>query len=435
MYYHLINNFLENKFLKKSLLASFIIVTSLLLIIENKHFITLDAYDNDEYGAAFLNYWRLGWYKGCVEGYGILYNEFIGFFYRFTSNIYNSFFAANLISQVLCAIISLKLLSKYKHKISSFEYYTILVLSIFQLLNTKGYDASYDDSFLSVFIALITYILFTRINTILTERKSLIWLGILLAICLSIRPTTAFLFFSLTIIFMILMLKEQLNIKKTVLNFSFLIIPFVVLTGVLHFPSLKEKGKLSFYDKNSKVGANWNQRNYHALKQIQSGKAPKKKDVFWDKKRWEEVDELLLKNGKNSIPNNIFKTFTSDPIIVSIITIYNILFTLFWNIRNYGILILLPFIAMFKRPIFDYNKLPFLMFMLVCFIVSFVSLTFMEIRWFSGYLILVPIGIILAISEIKNLNILKYWNIIFLFSISLSLVMNLKTLLGLIQQL
>jgi hypothetical protein len=289
------------------------------------------------------------------------------------------------------------------------------------LLNTKGYSSSNDDTFLSVFISVITYILFARIDTILTERKSLIWLGILLAICLSIRPTTAFLFFSLSIIFMILLSKEKLSIKKTIHNFSFLIIPFVILTGVLHFPSLKEKGKLSFFNKNSKDGANWNQRNYHALKQMQSGKAPMKKDVFWDKKRWKEVDELLLKDGKNSIPNNFFKTFISDPFIVSAITIYNILFTLFWNIRNYGILILLPYIAMIRRPLFDYDKLPFLMFMLVCFIVSFVSLTFMEIRWFSGYLILVPIGIILAISEIKNSSILKYWNLIFMVSLSLSL--------------
>lgn len=435
MNYQFINNLLENKYLKKLLLISLFIVTSLLLIIENKHFITLEAYDNDKYGTAFLNFWRLGWYQGCVEGYGILYNEFVGFFYRFTNNIYNSFFAANLISQLLCAIISVKLLAKYKHKINSFEYQIILVLSFFQLLNTKGYDASYDDSFLAVFISLITFILFTRIETILTDRKSLIWIGILLAICLAIRPTTAFLVFSLSIIFIILILKEKQISKKIVFNFSFLIIPFVILTGVLHFPSLKEKGKLSFYDKNSKDGANWNQRNYHALKQMQSGKAPKKKDVFWDKKRWKEVDELLLKNGKNSIPNNIFKTFVSDPLVVSLITIYNILFTLFWNIRNYGILIFLPLIALIKKPLFDYNKLPFLMFMLVCFIVSFVSLTFMEIRWFSGYLILVPIGIILAISEIKNSSILKYWNLIFIFSVSLSLLMNLKSLLGLIQQL
>jgi hypothetical protein len=211
-------------------------------------------------------------------------------------------------------------------------------------------------------------------------------------------------------------------------------LPFVLFTGILHYPSLTERGKLCFYDKNSKNGANWNQRNYHALKQMQSGNAPFKKDVFWDKKRWEEVDQILVKNGKEHIPDNIIKTFVADPLVVSSITVYNILFTVFWNFRNYGFLILLPIILMFKKPAFDLNRIPFLMFMLICLIVSFVSLTFMEVRWFSGYLILLPIGIIVALSDLKNTFFQKYRNIFFVLSISISLLLNLKSIIALIQQ-
>ncbi|WP_143064741.1 hypothetical protein [Hyunsoonleella jejuensis] len=226
-------------------------------------------------------------------------------------------------------------------------------------------------------------------------------IGILCGICTLIRPTSQII---IVVALFSVVLMEFLK-KKPILSYSksllFFLIPLFSIVVVCHYPSIKEKGKLGFYDKNFSSGANWVQRNYLATKKMQAGELPIHKNSIFRATPFSAVNQYLLKNGENSLPKNQKEFLIKDPLLIVQLSVYNLGFLALKYFRFYGFLLIFPFLYLFTKPYLSLRKYPFYVFLFAMVLISTIVLTLMEFRWVIGYDILLCICILVS---------LKYFN-------------------------
>ncbi len=239
-----------------------------------------------------------------------------------------------------------------------------------------------------------------------------------------------------TIIVWAISSKEGL-VGKSIKIFTSVIV-FVLITAILHFPSLKEHGTLSSFDKNPiNISANWTQRNYLGLKKIENGEEPLHRDAIWHRTKFDEVVRYINENGENSLPRSFFEVLISDPVIAIKMFGYNVVFSILRSFRFWGFMILVLMLPLFniknlKNSIFDKANLTSNLFIGYMLILSFVCFTFIEFRWFYGYEILIPIAVL---SQIKNQSFFKrdiYKNILFSISLVCITFFNLRSIFNLL---
>ena len=215
-------------------------------------------------------------------------------------------------------------------------------------------------------------------------------------------------------------------------NITFMTVSFLVLTAMLHLPSLIENKKLCFYDKNPKFGGNWTQRNYLGLKKIQNGQESPHRDAIWKKTKFKEVNEYLTKNGQNSLPRNLFQVIKKDPMILIVITAYNFVYLILTSIRFYGFLMLFLIYQNFKKPLFIKSKIPIYMILVVYCFFSLICFTFLENRWFTGYEFLIPAAFLINFENTNSGKLKIKSDIIVIASLFLVTIFNLRSIYNLL---
>ena len=404
---------------KYAILGCTILVNLVLIVFNNQEVFELFAGDSDSFFTAFYNFQKLGFYNGCANGYGLLYFGSVSFFFSLTDNINQSFFWVNFLSQIAIVIVALKTIWFFKSKSSLYYFLSLFTLLATQTINLKSYTSAYNDTFLGVFVVLILYVFITKIIFDFDNKYHFLKLGVLLAIALSIRETTIAL--GLSCLFGIVYLKFANSISWQLVgkNLLFAIIPFIILTSMLHYPSLKEHNKLCFYDKNPKVGANWVQRNFLGLTKIKNGQETVHRDAIWARTKFDAVNEYLAKNGHDALPRTLFKAFLQDPVLVSSIFGYNIIYSILFTIRFYGLIFLyIAFLFFSKRQFIASNVLFFMTLFFYSFL-SFVCFTFIETRWFVGYEVLVPLSFLLAANKFNFIKQSRRLDVVFIISLVL----------------
>jgi len=198
--------------------------------------------------------------------------------------------------------------------------------------------------------------------------------------------------------------KSNLNLTQGLIKVSKTILALLITLIVFNYPSLNEKGKLSFHSKKpASEEVNWTQMQYLAV--IGQEKGELKHNTHYS---WEQVEEYLKLNGENSLPatfsGSIFfdlkrtiREFFKDFMLLSLpftrllgllFPIGLILFLL--NIRKKN----------FLKNIF-LNQI-FMFFMIFISIISFIIISNIETRWFVNILILLPLIIINKIPTNYN---------------------------------
>ena len=385
-----INHLINSKLLKTSVLIFSSIVSLILIIKNNSVIFNCKADNSDNFFQAFQDFRQLGWYNGCAAGYGLLYNSFANFFFGITNSVEKSFFLVNLFSQILILEILIKTLLFFKNKLDKFYFYAIAILTITQIINLKSYYGAYNDTFLAIFISAIIYLITTKLLYEFTNKRNFLLLGILFAIALSIRESTLVIILATILIIIFLKFSEKISWTIIGKNMVYLLIPFLLLTAILHYPSLKENGKLCFYDKNPKTGANWTQRNYLGLKKIQNRELPANRDAIWKQTKFAVVNDYLIINGANSLPRNLFQVITKDPLLLLEISVYNIIYLLLYSFRFYGILLFFFIYLALKKPLLKKENVMLFATLFIYLFWSFVCFTFVETRWLTGYEFLIP---------------------------------------------
>ena len=425
-----------NKSLLKVLSIITLVVYVLLLIVNTPSEFVF--HNNDNYKGAFLRFLEKGYYDSVSEGTTILYNVFLKGIYSITNNVESAFIVLNSLSQLFLIVFGFYFLKKYFKKVNI---YFLILFGLYLLftINLKSFAGASNDAFLGVFVIVLLYLLIQKLF-INSKSQYLLFasIGLLLALCFSIRMTAILLIPLVALTFGIWIINSSTNAFKKMLKILTTILTFIVFTSVFHYPSLVENNKLSTYDKTPKnIEANWVQRNYLGLKKIERGDEPANRDVIWYRTKFNEVVKYLEVNGDDSLPKSFFEVLKRDPILVLKMFAYNLSFSLLRFFRFWGLLffvILLPFFNFrnLKKTVLSKEGLPSNLFLLYLFMLTFVCFTFIEFRWFIGYEILIPIAVLVQIQRVpffkKDLN----KNILFSISLICITLFNLRSIINLL---
>ncbi len=410
----------------------FVLVWAILLVI-NYSKATLTPGNNDDYFGHFEEYKTLGFYEASIKGTSAVYNIALSVVDTITNDTPTTFFALNLMVLLLLVWIGLSFLRKYvEQKDQPLSTLTIIVFGL-ALLDLRSFMKASNDSFLGVFVLLSLFLVFR----ILIKRKeqgyNFVILGFLLGLSTGIRATALFLILMTGVAFITYLLRKEegilLRFKKTIL----LGIIMVLTIAALHYPSLSQNGSLSFRDKNPvNSEVNWIQRNYLGLKKIQQGKEKLNRAAIWQNTKFEVVEVYVKEHGPDSLPKSYGEVLQRDPWLLTQITAYNIGFVFLRFIRFYGLLIFIPLLYLFRRPLKDKKKLPLVLFAIFTMAISTVCFTFIEMRWFIGFEILVPLGILLTLSKTQEKIGIERLRLLFSLSFLVVTLFNIKSILAII---
>jgi hypothetical protein len=360
----------------------------------------LQVNNNDNYKDLFIKFHELGYYDAVAQGTSIGYNFFLSSIFAVTKNVDVSFFILNLFSDLFLLFFGYYFCSKTDTSRNMF-FYIISGIYILYVLNMRSYLSASNDSFLGVFVMILLYLITIKLFKGTNQRVTFSGIGLVFAICLSVRITAILLFPLIFIAFFYWIKNTEIPFFKRVQLILMCSLMFFLTILILHYPAIKEKHSLSYEDKNPSKDLNWIQRNYLGLKKIESGQEKMNRDAIWKNTKFEKVQEYLKLHGENSLPKTFTQAVLKDPILVAKISFLNIITCFGRFFRFWGFLFFIPIFVLFKGDFFNKYKLPAILFFSFIVILSSVCFTFMEFRWFYGYEILIPISILYAIDKFK----------------------------------
>jgi len=419
---------LNSNFFLKSTYTLFVMVW-LFIIIGGGYNLVFELSNGDDYLGMFKHYLQDGHYNSVATDASVLYFLALSFIHKFTNNIQHCFYILNFFSWLFILIYSFFILKKTTLKKDKYFYIITSILIIF-IINEKYFLRVANDSFQAIFILLF-------LNALLNLKKEssarcFIFIGIYLGLVGAVRSTAVFLIPILFYKLAVYLYQNQENYIKKSTNFGALIISLSLILLLFHYPSIIEKGALSYENKNPKNNiSNWTQRDYLGLKKIQKDPLTRSHLVIWEL-TFDEVDAYLIKNGMNSLPRSHKEFIIKDPLLFFENGIVNIINVMYVYFKYWGLLFLLPLLPLLnfkktKENIIDRSNHPIIFFLIFSIFVSMLCLTIVEFRWFVGYQILIPIAILTIINKQKNL---KYINLIFSISLLMITVFNFKLVIS-----
>ena len=374
----------------------------ILFVVWNKNFSFL-VQNNDNYITSFEQFIANGWYQESLYGTSVFYNGVLFLIYQFTDSVQMSFFILNLTCQLTIIIIGVLILKKKATSKNKLLYFSVLALYFFKTLMLSSYIKAYNDTFLGVFVMLISYILIFKIDNVKYIKTKYIYLiGLFLALTFSIRPTAILLTILIVIFFVFWMLKHQHGIMvffKICLIISF---STLIPLGMIHYPSLKKNQTLSFYSKNNKeYNLNWSQRNFLAVSKIEEQQIDFSNRNIW-KTKFSDVKTYLELNGEDALPKNQLESILKSPYLYFKIMLFNVLKTFGWIVRFSGVLFFIPLCFLFQTRKYAIENIGFTMFLSFTLILVAVLFSTIEFRWFIGYEILIYLAILRALQKLSK---------------------------------
>ena len=244
--------FFGSQLILKSSVLIFGLVYLVLIVINFERY-ALNFQNSDFYRNHFLDYLKKGHYDSVAEGTSIVYNLFLNGLYNITGHVDASFIILNSISQILLLVLGVFFINKiYKWEKDVYYKIVIGIYSLF-IINSTYYIRAWNDFFLGVFILLLLYVLLVELFKNKNQILSFALVGVLFSITLSIRPTSIVVLpLIICVLFFWFIKPEEVLIKK-IRKLSLPILGFLLVTVILHYPSIKENQSLSFYDKNPKI--------------------------------------------------------------------------------------------------------------------------------------------------------------------------------------
>ncbi|MCF7568969.1 hypothetical protein L3X37_11430 [Sabulilitoribacter arenilitoris] len=405
-----------------SMFIVFIVSWVVRLIYSNKNFNPNAVGDPDRYFRSFKFYLEHDFYTVVSQGSSLLYNVVISFFYSITHNVSLSFFCTNFISVLLVVGLGVAILFKINKKIQSKYIYVIVAIYAFNVLELNAYQKASNDMFQAVFLLAIFYVFFIFKEKTIPYKYFII--GVFAALCTLIRPTSLILIVLIFVSIFVKGLISNNNYKYIARCYLLFLAPLIFLMLIFHYPAIKENNKLGFYSKNFNKNLNWTQRNYLGIKRMQSGEIPIHKNSIFRKTTFAYVRNYLNENGSESLPKNQIEFLKKDPLLYFQMVVYNVTYASAKYFRYYAFLLVIPILCLFKQPILIKSKLPIYMFFVVILIISLVCFTLIEYRWFTGYGILLSLGLLYGLHFFKTSNLEKIFRSVVYSSLLIISVFN-----------
>lgn len=382
---------ISDKMLRGTFIA--FVITAAIFSVQGLFTSRLAVGNQDNYKDLFSAFLAHGYYDSVATGTSILYNCALWTAFQATHSIDASFVWVNGLSELILLLFG----SWFCYVVAGRGRYfpMIVAVYIFGVLNMRSYLRASNDTFLAVFVVFLLYCLVHRIYNRKREMWTFALAGQLLGCCLSIRITAVLLLPLILIAFLFWARNDQKSVLKRARLMSVFTIAAAAVVFALHYPSIENRGKLSYENKDPGTGVTWMQRNYLGLKKIEQGREKIHRDAIWKHTGFPEVAEYVKLHGTASVPNSLLQVAVKDPVLLAKITIYNVLSCTGRLLRFWGILFLIPLIALMRRR-HDSSKVPATMYVLYTCCICLVSFSFVEARWFYGYDVLLPVSIALA---------------------------------------
>ncbi|SDA77847.1 hypothetical protein SAMN03080617_02262 [Algoriphagus alkaliphilus] len=160
----------------------------------------------------------------------------------------------------------------------------------------------------------------------------------------------------------------------------------------LNLPSIQANGFISFDNKDTKsqLGMTWVQRQYLSQLSANEGEIPQFSHVTW-----EETYKYVQENGQESLPRTSLEALVFDPILTLKEFIKDFGFMIYSGFRQCGLAVFFPVLGIwlfFKsgNKGIGYLSLSQLFLMLA---ISFIIISYVEIRWLAPVFIMGLIGL------------------------------------------
>lgn len=412
-------------------MASFFLFVAVYVLLIASRFYRkpFEVANKDHYKDLFIDFLHRGFYQSSIAGTTTLYNLALQGLYRLTQNVDAAFMLLNASCDLFYLVFGLYFFNKID---TAKSIYLRIVAVIFGLytLNQQSYLSASNDTFMGVFVLILLYIWTIRLKSQQAKSIDFLAMGLMLGLAFATRMTAVYLIPLMCIALWFWWRQSEAKIGRKLTLIALTAFTFLVTTIGFHYPSLLEKHQLSYENKTPGNGLTWIQRNYLGLKKIELGQEPVHRDAIWKNTKFEAVEKYLNKNGANSLPKTYFDAVEYDPLLAAEIGVYNVASVLIRFVRFWGLLFVVPFIGVFARTKWGNPQLPMLLFTVFAVLLSFTCFTFMEFRWFLGYEILIPVGLLLAVGQTKLTESIESKNIIFTLSLLLITVFNLKSIFG-----
>ena len=344
-----------------------------------------------------------GWYNSVKNGTSPIFNLFGKFFHLFVNNELFCLKYLSLFSWIsLVFIWTYFIYKQVKLKKTYILFVFVLLINISLVRNV--YFGAVDDPLFIVFISLTFIYLYKSINSKNNYYYSFL-IGFFYALALSTRPLFIFYLLGLVLIIIYLLYLKSINIK----NLFIICFTFFIVVSIIHFPSLKEKNKLSFHNKDfNKINVTYTEINYLGLLRNNDRLIYGRKQSL--KPKADEILKYRLLNPKKILPKTTIASITYN---------YSITFRNFLGlfiiqiqsfVRQLGltyvffIIYTLHLLFNIKKNKFNLFYLPFIFYLCFAICLCIIPVVFMEFRWFMMFTILIPVFFIIFNNSYK----LKY---------------------------
>jgi len=388
---------------------NFIITSLVLLIYASIRFLIVFLKPfpkGDE--ASFLSVFKIyigdGFYRANVVGNSTPFNSLAYLFYKITANELISLRLTSLFFGIATLIVVWFFYKKYFA--IPFNYRLMAFITAANTLIIMSWIfVGIDDVILAFFTVLFFMVLFKLKEGQKQNNYLYLFIGVILALMLSTREMSILFFPSVIIVLLSLGYLKKCSLKTTLKNSGLIISSFIIILVAINLPSLLENKTLSFHQKplNSTV-VNWSQLQYLSAIGEEQGTLP-----FGKHFSVEQVAKYLKENGQNSLPKTLKESIFFD----FNRTIREFFKDLVYEIKPFArllgwcfILNLMLFIwYLIKRKFILKNILNqqiFLFSIIYISIICFIIISYVETRWFSNVLVLLPIVFVERIYKFKT---------------------------------
>ncbi|WP_310556204.1 hypothetical protein [Flavobacterium sp.] len=229
------------------------------------------------------------------------------------------------------------------------------------------------------------FIFFNEVYKFLENKKNtsipLLWCSLIVAF---FTRELVYVYIPVIIISFVLLINAKVNL----LNKIAIPIGLLGLFFLINSPSIITNHSFSYDNKKPPVGvkSNWAQRQYLAQLMVNDGKLNDEQHPSW-----QETDDYLLKNGKNSLPSTISEGVLFDFKLTVKEFFKDFSKVILQSIRQTGliVIILIMFLMynVLKNKIETNLYIPFILFLMIA-IFSFIIISFVEIRWLTPLFII-----------------------------------------------
>ena len=285
--------------------------------------------------------------------------------------------------------------AKNKLKIAGHYLAGIIILTI-SFLGFRIYWQGLNDAIFHLLVVISFYMLY-NIQFSKNTTRNFIYLGIIFGLMIGTR----FLAFVILPCFVFFFLKSTKN--------TLIVGTTTLLVGLIfHLPSLTNGNGFSDQDKEPKNGMTWAQKNYLSQKLIYENKLKVGNRVTWG-----ELENYIKENGKETLPTKFTETLTLSPEITLNSFYNNVIFSvknIYFQFLGFGLLLLfyIYYFALKNKEILDVNlkfNLKFTSsFWLHTLLISLVSFTQIEPRWYTSFIYLAIVMTYWFFQNLTNIN-------------------------------